>query len=332
MRELLILDGGTGRELARQGAPFRVPEWSALALIEAPEFVRRVHAAYLSVGAQVITTNSYAVVPFHLGAERFARDGERLAALAGQLAREAVVQDASERIRQAGPAGRVAAQAVGPAEQVAARHPGPAVRVAGSLPPVCGSYRADLFDQAAARPILATLVRGLRQHVDLWLAETLSTTQEARLVRDVLGEDARPLWLSFTLQDEPGRAPEPSLRSGETVASAVLAALELKAEALLFNCSQPEVMAAALAAAQAVLGTQATSLPLGVYANAFPPQPADAQANAGLDPIRDDLTPAGYLRFAEEWQARGASMVGGCCGIGPEHIAALSAAKACAHR
>ena len=84
--------------------------------------------------------------------------------------------------------------------------------------------------------------------------------------------------------------------------------------------------------AQAVLGTQATSLPLGVYANAFPPQPADAQANAGLDPIRDDLTPAGYLRFAEEWQARGASMVGGCCGIGPEHIAALSAAKACAHR
>lgn len=38
-----ILDGGLGRELARRGAPFRQPEWSALALIEAPETVKEVH-------------------------------------------------------------------------------------------------------------------------------------------------------------------------------------------------------------------------------------------------------------------------------------------------
>lgn len=36
-----ILDGGLGRELARRGAPFRQPEWSALALIEAPETVKK---------------------------------------------------------------------------------------------------------------------------------------------------------------------------------------------------------------------------------------------------------------------------------------------------
>ena len=33
---LRLLDGGMGRELQRSGAPFRQPEWSALALIEAP--------------------------------------------------------------------------------------------------------------------------------------------------------------------------------------------------------------------------------------------------------------------------------------------------------
>ena len=33
-----ILDGGMGRELQRLGAPFRQPEWSALALMEGPEF------------------------------------------------------------------------------------------------------------------------------------------------------------------------------------------------------------------------------------------------------------------------------------------------------
>lgn len=66
-----ILDGGMGRELHRRGAPFRQPEWSALALMEAPEIVRETHLDFLRAGAQVITTNSYALVPFHIGQERF---------------------------------------------------------------------------------------------------------------------------------------------------------------------------------------------------------------------------------------------------------------------
>ena len=66
---MVILDGGMGRELQRSGAPFRQPEWSALALSEAPEAVVGVHAAFIGAGAQVITSNSYAVVPFHIGEE-----------------------------------------------------------------------------------------------------------------------------------------------------------------------------------------------------------------------------------------------------------------------
>ena len=72
-----LLDGGTGRELKRIGAPFRQPEWSALALIEAPEFVTRVHQSYVDAGADVITTNTYALVPFHIGEERFAAQGRQ---------------------------------------------------------------------------------------------------------------------------------------------------------------------------------------------------------------------------------------------------------------
>ena len=82
-------------------------------------------------------------------------------------------------------------------------------------------------------------------------------------------------------------------------------------------------MLAALQAARAA----APGLPLGVYANAFPPMAADAEANSGLDPIRADLTPAGYAAFAQSWAAHGATIIGGCCGIGPEHIAALAAQR-----
>ena len=137
----------------------------------------------------------------------------------------------------------------------------------------------------------------------------------------VLGARPQPLWVSFTLQDdgEPGTA---ALRSGEPVALAARAALEIGAETLLFNCSQPEVMRAALTAARVEIGSAA--LQLGVYANAFPPQRPDAVANDGLDPIRADLDPVRYAVFAQQWRDAGADVIGGCCGIGPEHIRALA--------
>jgi S-methylmethionine-dependent homocysteine/selenocysteine methylase len=301
MPDLILLDGGTGRELARIGAPFRQPEWSALALIEAPAYVTQVHQAYVDAGAEVITTNSYAVVPFHIGAERFARQGEALAALAGRLAREV-------------------------ADAALAQGQGRPVRVAGSLPPVCGSYRADLFDKAEARPLLDTLIAGLRPYVDHWQAETLSTIGEAELVREALGDDPRPLWLSFTLQDQDVTPGQPRLRSGQPLSDAVQAALRLGAAAVLLNCSQPEVMGEAVDTVRHVLskhGEAGSTVRVGVYANAFAPQPKDAQANAGLDEIRPDLTPPGYLAWARDWRARGADIIGGCCGIGPEHIATL---------
>ncbi|KQB53646.1 homocysteine methyltransferase [Pseudomonas endophytica] len=292
-RKLTLLDGGMGRELERSGAPFRQPEWSALALIESPAHVLQAHRAFIDAGAQVITTNSYAVVPFHIGEERFAASGQALASLAGRLAREAADQTEG-------------------------------VAVAGSLPPVGGSYRPDLVDADRSLEVLQELVGGLAAHVDFWLAETLSALSEAHAVKKALADDNKPLWLSFTLADglESGAAPQ--LRSGERVEEAVAVALKLGASALLFNCSQPESMGAAIKEATRVLGENPQALRLGVYANAFPVVSAEAEANSTLLTIRADLGPAAYLQWAQQWVEQGASIVGGCCGIGPEHIAELA--------
>ena len=85
---------------------------------------------------------------------------------------------------------------------------------------------------------------------DYWLAETLSSQVEAELVREVLGADAKPLWLSFTLADGQEAEPaDPRLRSGEPVGEAVAAAARLGAAAILFNCSRPEVMGGAVSEA-----------------------------------------------------------------------------------
>jgi S-methylmethionine-dependent homocysteine/selenocysteine methylase len=291
MNELTVLDGGMGRELMRIGAPFRQPEWSALALFDGPDWVVQAHTNFIEAGAEVITTNSYAIVPFHIGDERFAAQGRQLAALSGELARRAA--DATGR----------------------------PVRVAGSLPPLFGSYRPDLFDVDAAPSVIDPLVEGLTPHIDHWLGETLGSIAEAREVRAALDRagSSLPLWISFTLDDHvPG-----TLRSGEPIDDAVAVALDLGAEAVLFNCCQAETITAAMTIAARRTDGRAA---IGGYANRFvDSHTSSGEANAQISAFRDDLDPASYGEFVDRWIETGATVVGGCCGMEPAHIALLAA-------
>ncbi len=134
--EITILDGGMGKFLRRIGAPFRQPEWSALALIESPDHVVDAHTQFIDAGAQVIITNNYAVVPYHLGDDRFAAQGADLIELSGRLARQAA-------------------------------YTAGVVLVAGSLPPLFGSYEPDLCDADRAPEIYALIVKQLDRDVDV---------------------------------------------------------------------------------------------------------------------------------------------------------------------
>ena len=297
MSKTRILDGGMSRELIRLGAELRQPEWSALALMETPHIVRQVHADFIDAGADVITTNSYALVPFHIGEERFRSQGPALIALAGKLAREAADAQAGRK-----------------------------VLVAGSLPPIFGSYEPQRFDPARAGEYLNVLVEGLAPHVDVWLGETLSLIAEGDAVRAAVAALGKPFWISVTLEDvdEALSLDEPRLRSGETVAAAAAWAAGSGAQALLFNCSRPEVMKSAVETASAVFHQKGVTIDIGVYANAFEAEDSDGGANETLHGTRDDLTDDRYSHFACEWVEAGATIVGGCCGIGAKHIHRLA--------
>ncbi len=290
VRALTLLDGGMGRELKRVGAPFQQPEWSALALMQAPERVEQVHRSFIDAGAQVITTNNYAVVPFHIGEQRFAEQGEALTVLSGQLARAAA---------------------------------GDSVRVGGCLPPLRGSYRPDRFDAKIAESNYPTLVKALEPFVDLWQAETMSCVDEARAVAAAVEHSEKPLWISFTLLDDVD-IEQPCLRSGESLQAALDLAVEVGAEALLFNCSLPEVIGQAIAQLGPLRDQIAPELELGGYGNTFTPRDPEAEANAENAEMREEVSPEHYAEMTAEWQRDGASILGGCCGIGPAHIAAIA--------
>jgi len=284
-----VLDGGMGRELMRIGAPFRQPEWSALALTDSPQHVVQAHRNFIDAGAQVITTNSYALVPFHIGEQRFAAEAHTLAELSGTLAREAANR---------------------------APHP---VRVAGSLPPLFGSYRPDLFDASDAASIIDPLIAGLAGSVDIWLGETLSSIVEATTVRQALdraGAFKQPLWISYSLNDDG------ALRSGEPVADAVATAIDLGATTILFNCCAAESITTAIDIAVATANGAAA---IGGYANRFVTAHTDSgEANAQISAFRDDLDPESYGELITRWLDAGATVVGGCCGMEPAHIARIA--------
>lgn len=296
MADTLILDGGMSRELVRLGAELKQPEWSALALMNSPDTVRQVHAEFIAAGADVVTTNSYALVPFHIGEQRFAEQGAALIDLSGRLAREAA--DAADR----------------------------KVLVAGSLPPIFGSYEPENFDPSRVQDYLSVLVANLGPHVDVWLGETLSLIAEGEAVKQAIAGHGKPFWISFTLADDAAHRATgtPKLRSGETVEEAARWAAGSGAEALLFNCAKPEVMQAAVEVARRTFAALGSDLRIGVYANAFETDTEEKAANEDLHETRADLTGDVYSTFACAWADAGATMIGGCCGIGAEHIHRLA--------
>ncbi|MGR5238190.1 homocysteine S-methyltransferase family protein [Vibrio alfacsensis] len=294
MKKLTVLDGGMGRELKRMGAPFSQPLWSAQALIESPEFVYQAHHNFIKAGAEIIIANSYACVPFHLGQERYDQQGADLARLAGKIAREC-------------------------AEQSKRR-----VVVAGCIPPAFGSYRPDLFETEQGQRIFKTLLDAQAPYVDVWIAETICSLDELTCLQTVFATTNKPVYFAFSLNDE--SSDKTLLRSGQSVESAIEQVVNESTgntAGVYFNCSVPEVMAKTVRDTKSVLDRHNSKLEIGVYANSFTAIKSDHEANNALQAMRE-LTPDDYLTFAQDWYEHGATIIGGCCGIGPEHIHALS--------
>ncbi|MGF1753947.1 homocysteine S-methyltransferase family protein [Vibrio makurazakiensis] len=297
MKKLVILDGGMGRELQENGAPFSQPLWSAQALIESPKHVHQAHHNFISAGAEIITANSYACVPFHLGQERYLAEGAKLARQAAVIAQEAVSDT----------------QASSP------------VSVAGVIPPAFGSYRPDLFEAEQAVEIYSNLFHAQEPHVDLWIAETISSLQEFEAIHSVLKDSTKDAYYAFSLEDT--LSSESKLRSGQSVKIATALCCFTKVKGIFFNCSIPEVMEQAIVDAKEVIEQYGLDLEIGVYANNFMPIKAEHEANDTLQSMRE-LTPSEYLNYAKHWHELGATIIGGCCGIGPTHIQALADWKA----
>lgn len=289
MAEITLLDGGMGQELIARSGDDPGPLWATRVMIDHPGMVRDIHADYFAAGASVATTNTYNILH-----DRLQPVG--LDALYHALHLRALAEAHEARAE----AGRGL--------------------IAGSMGPLGESYRPDLTpDVAVSAPLYAEKARILAPHVDVILLETMSSLGLAEGAVQGAQAAGRPVWLSVSVDDRDGSR----LRSGEAVTGLRDLIAAYPVAALLANCSMPEAMAAAMAALSPM------GLPFGAYANGFSEISSLPLPDAVAAPDythRHDLTPEKYTAFAMRWVEMGASIVGGCCEVGPAHIRHLAAA------
>ncbi|KAJ8524454.1 hypothetical protein ON010_g16662 [Phytophthora cinnamomi] len=208
-------------------------------------------------------------------------------------------------------------------------------KICGSLPPLLESYRADKVpEHDEGVRLYAMIAKALKPFVDCYLAETLSSVQEAKMAllgvqQTWSGDDGgpAPVMVSFTLNSQ-GR-----IRSGEKVCDAAQELLNFttavagaELQAILFNCSQPEAICKALTELHNDEPTRESlfgrGVRLGAYANRLTIIPDDWALAESSEPqaMRTDLAVERYTDFVSQWVELGAEVVGGCCGIGPEYI------------
>lgn len=287
---MILMDGSMGNELLTRRSDLVSGLWSAQYLIDAPELVKEVHLEYINSGADLIITNTYSTIPSYLSKKNAEDRMPELIRLAGKLAREAVKDSKKE------------------------------VRVAGSLPPLEESYRPDLVIEAGeAVPIYETLIKELTPYVDIFICETMSSIEEMQHAMQALKnlDNEKPVWISWSLKEDKKN----QLRSGETIEDALNASAEIEPEAYLFNCTDPYAITEGIKELKKL-----TQKPIGGYPNVFNVPDGWTLDNEVQVSVRD-LSISKFLEFAIEWQNLGATIIGGCCGIGPKFIKAVADIK-----
>jgi S-methylmethionine-dependent homocysteine/selenocysteine methylase len=294
--QITLLDGGMGQELVARSGDEPTPLWATRVMIDHPGLVKAIHDDYFDAGASVATTNTYNILHDRL-------EGVGLDALFHALHLRALAEAHEARAR----AGRGL--------------------IAGSMGPLGESYRPDLTPAVeVSAPIYAEKARILAPHVDVILLETMSSLGLAEGALKGAQAAGKPVWLSVSVHDRDGS----KLRSGEPVSGLRDLIAAYPTAAVLANCSMPEAMLGALREL-AQMG-----LPFGAYANGFSeisslPLPDDHAAPDYTH--RHDLTPEKYTGFVMQWIKLGASIVGGCCEVGPAHIRHLGQAlRAAGHQ
>ena len=295
--EVVILDGATSTELERKGLSNATNAWSALANLEHPDVVREVHREYIEVGADVITTNTFATSRLALEAAGMGDRAQEINARAVGIAKEARERAPKERD----------------------------VAIAGSISHFLGWGRdAEGVFVRRGKPDAQRLKANFQEQAevlakagcDLLLLEMMRDVEMATYAMKAAVSTGLPVWVGYAcLVDEEGT----NVRIGERGHHEDNPPFKDALEQLLPQGGS--LMAAMHMTVHEITPAldvlrESWSGPIGAYAHSG----AMDSGNWQFDEV---ISAEEYLREAQGWVRMGVQLVGACCGMGPEHIRLL---------
>ncbi len=280
----IVIDGGMGTQLEKAGVAMHGKVWSGEAVVSDPDAVRRVHEDFIRAGAEVIITNTFA---------------------------------ASRHMLEPGGLGEHVAtintNAVGLAQQAranAAEHP---VAILGSI---CEwtFMEESKWNTPEAVGKSAREQAGLLQAagVDALALEMCERVEFSIATVEAAMETGLPLWIGVSARRHKGVHEIASFGHADRSLDQLVRALaSYPAIAMnIMHTPVPDVAEALRVVRKHWNG------PLGVY----PESGFFSMPNWHFVGV---IEPQALAEAARGWVRDGVRMVGGCCGLGPEHIAAL---------
>jgi S-methylmethionine-dependent homocysteine/selenocysteine methylase len=285
--ELIILDGGTGTDIQRRGAPMSGDTWCADVNGTHLEIVQAVHEDYIARGADIITANTFATSALSFNC--YGRDDDVI-----RLDRLAVS-----------------------AAKAAARDTG--TLIAGSVstmrPVVRGTDRTDLsvnWTRDEAKELLKRKIDNLAgSGVDLLMMEMMRDADYSLWACEVALQSGLPVWIGISVERRDDGEITGFGRSDQRMKDFAPALAALKPDVMCIMHTSPELTSEAVG----ILRENWTG-PVGAY--------PESGYFKSPDWVFTDLSTQGLVDFCKTWRATGVSIFGGCCGIGPDHISALA--------
>lgn len=284
--QTVLIDGGTGTECERRGVPVLDGAWSGNGALTHPEIVRAVHQDYIAAGAQVIIANTFSTHKHALEAAGVAEDFVTYNQRGVELALQARVAAGVDEVVVAAGISNWTFTGAHPDREV---------------------LRHNTGEQAAA------LARG---GAELLILEMMVDIDRMRATLEGALTSGLPIWVGLTCGSVDGGTVSGDgvirLRDGEPLTDAIAALADYDVDAVVIMHTDVALIDDCL---DVVL--DAWSGVVGVYAHS-------GKFVDGSWVFDGVISPDDYLTNARRWVERGIPLLGGCCGIGPEHIRALA--------
>ena len=284
---IILIDGGMGQELIHRSKVKPDGLWSARVMLDNYDLVVDLHRDFIKAGAEAITLNSYSVTPQKL--KRYNLE-ELFIPLQKSAIKAAIEAKKSSSVETD-------------------------IKIIGCLPPLVMSYKTNIgMDKNEAKDTYKKIIEIQEPHVEILCCETVCSIEEAHIATENALTTDKKVWLSFCVKEEDGTL----LRSGESLEDALREFNNSKIDSFLINCAPPEAIHSSINVMKNF------SKPYGALPNAFVTvNDLDIHNDVSILKKRSDLNINKFTGEILSYIKNNASIIGGCCEVGPKYIEAL---------